>query len=690
MSETLLIEIGTEELPPKALPRLSAAFAAAFDKGLADAGLAHDGIVAYCAPRRLALSVSGLAERQPDRVENRRGPALAAAFDGDGQPTKAALGFARSCGVEVADLGRVKNGDNEWLAFERHVAGRHINELVDEITHQALAALPIPKRMRWGAGEVEFVRPVHWVVALYGSAVLECEILGIAAGRSTRGHRFHHGGELPLASADDYAETLEQQGHVIADFDARRARIVAQVEALCDETGGQAVMDEALVDEVTALVEWPAAIGGSFDTEFLELPEEALIASMQGHQKYFPVRDADGRLLNRFVTIANLDSKQPDVVRDGNERVIRPRLADARFFYRSDRAEPLETRRAGLADMLFEKRLGSLDAKTTRVERLAARLAAACGAEAPLVTRAAALSRCDLLSAMVGEFPELQGTMGRYYALADGEPAAVAAALDEFYQPRFAGDAIPASAVGRCVALADKLDTLVGIFGIGMAPTGDKDPYALRRAALGCLRILVEGEIDVDLAEVIATACAIYGELPLAADTAEQVYAFMRERLRGYYLERGVAADVCAAVLANDITAPREIARRIDAVSRFRAHAAAGALAAANKRIGNILKKLDRPAPASWSRERLVDAAEQRLADDLDSVASEAGALFEARDYAGYLACLAGLRESVDAFFDEVMVMCEDAALRDNRLALLAHLHRLFGRVADISRLSES
>ncbi|MEQ8661072.1 MAG: glycine--tRNA ligase subunit beta, partial [Gammaproteobacteria bacterium] len=451
-----------------------------------------------------------------------------------------------------------------------------------------------------------------------------------------------------------------------------------------------AVMDDALVDEVTALVEWPAAIAGSFDPEFLELPEEALIASMQGHQKYFPVRAADGRLLNRFVTIANLDSKQPDVVRDGNERVIRPRLADARFFYRSDRAAPLETRGAGLADMLFEKRLGSLADKTDRLKRLAARLADACGADAAQVTRAATLSRCDLLSAMVGEFPELQGTMGRYYALADGEAAPVAHAIEEFYQPRFAGDAIPASAVGRCVALADKLDTLVGIFGVGMAPTGDKDPYALRRAALGCLRILIEGDIDLDLADAIDIAVAIYGDAPLAADSAGQVYAFMRERLRGYYVERGVAADVCAAVLANDPTAPREIARRIDAVARFRQHAAAGALAAANKRIGNILKKLDGPVPETWSRERLVDDAERHLADQLDAVAGRADACFAARDYAGYLAELAGLRASVDGFFDEVMVMCEDRALRDNRLALLAHLQRLFGRIADIGRLSDS
>lgn len=690
MNATLLIEIGTEELPPKALPRLSAAFAAGLHKALTDAGLEFGTLTPYAAPRRLALSIAEVPARQPDRVEQRRGPALKAAFDGDGNPTRAALGFARSCGVEVEALGRVASGNGEWLAYEAHVPGRAIGELVGDMVEQALTALPIPKRMRWGAGEVEFVRPVHWIVALHGSDVLPCRVLGLEAGRVTRGHRFHHGGDIALATADAYADTLADSGHVLASFEARRARILGQVSAWCEEAGLGAVLDPELVDEVTALVEWPAVIDGSFDRDFLALPEEVLIASMQGHQKYFPLRDGDGRLANRFLTISNIESTAPNLVRDGNERVIRPRLADADFFYRSDRTQPLAERVAGLADMLFEKRLGTLGDKTRRVERLAARIATACGADTATVERAAHLARADLLSAMVGEFPELQGTMGDYYARADGEDAAVATAIGEFYQPRFAGDQIPASAAGRCIALADKLDTLVGIFGIGLAPTGDKDPYALRRAALGSLRILIEGDIDLDLLDVLETARAIYGEVALADDVASQVHGYMRERLRGYYQDRGVPGDVCTAVLATAPSAPREIARRIAAVTEFRALDAAAALAAANKRIGNILKKLDAPPPGTWSAAHLVDAAEQALATDIEALQPDLETAFAAHAYDTYLARLAGLRGAVDRFFDEVMVMCDDAALRENRLALLNHLHGLFGRVADIGRLHET
>ncbi|MEX2482120.1 MAG: glycine--tRNA ligase subunit beta [Gammaproteobacteria bacterium] len=690
MNETLLIELGTEELPPKALGRLSAAFNAGIEAGLRDAGFDFGAVTAYASPRRLALTIAELAAHQPDRVETRRGPAVRAAFDAAGAPTKAALGFARSCGVEVGELTRVTSGDSEWLAYEAHIAGRAVTELIGDIANRALAALPVPKRMRWGAGEIEFVRPVHWVVALYGAEIIDCELLGIHSGRTTRGHRFHHGGELPVAHADAYASTLLDDGHVVASFDARRTRILDQVADYCATEGGTAVLDDALVEEVTALVEWPIIIGGSFDAEFLDLPEEVLIASMQGHQKYFPVRDCDGRLSNRFITVSNIDSADPALVRTGNERVIRPRLADADFFYRTDRMLPLASRVDTLGGMMFEKRLGSLLDKTHRVERLARQVAPACGADPEQVARAALLARCDLVSAMVGEFPELQGTMGRYYALADGEPGAVANAIGEFYQPRYAGDRIPLSPTGRCISFADKIDSLVGIFGIGLAPTGDKDPYALRRAALGALRILIEGEIDLDLAASIDLALAIYGERPLAADTATQVYVFMRERLRGYYQERGISADVCAAVLANNPTAPREIARRIAAVSAFRELEQAHALAAANKRIGNILKKLDQPVSTNWSRTLLIDDGERALADALERVTDELEQCFDRHEYDAYLGCLANLRAPVDRFFDEVMVMCEDLEQRGNRLALLAHLQSLFKRVADISMLHEA
>ena len=690
MSRTLLIEIGTEELPPKALLNLSEAFAAAFEQALEDNAFEYGALTRYATPRRLAVKVSELTERQPDRSEQRRGPALQAAFDGDGKPTKAALGFARSCGVDVEALGRIETDKGTWLAYDTTIKGRAIGELAGEFTQRALASLPIPKRMRWGASEVEFVRPVHWVLALYGDEIVDCEVLGLQSGRSTRGHRFHHGGEITLDDAEQYPAVLAENGHVLADFAERRQRIVDMVAADCAARGEHPVMDEALLDEVTALVEWPAVIAGAFEARFLELPEEALIASMQGHQKYFPVRDADGRLVNRFVTISNIESTEPEVVRNGNERVIRPRLSDADFFYRTDRQKSFESHGEALADMLFEKRLGSLADKTERVTRLAARLASACGAEIACVERAAALSRCDLLTEMVGEFPELQGTMGRYYAAADGEDDAVASAVGDFYRPRFAGDGIPSTPAGRCIALADKLDTLVGIFGIGQAPSGDKDPYALRRAALGCLRILVEGDIDLDLGEILAAAVAIYGDTPLAEDTAEQVYGFMRERLRGYYLDRGIATDVCSAVLATAPPAPREIARRIHAVSEFREIDAARALAAANKRISNILRKLDGPTPRDWHRELFEEQAEHALADALEAATRDAEQHFDARAYDRYLGVLATLREPVDRFFDDVMVMSDDSSLRDNRLALLNTLRELFSRIADIGRLHEA
>ncbi len=690
MNNTLLIEIGTEELPPKALPRLSQVFTDQVENALRTAEFEFGTVQSYATPRRLALSIEALGAFQPQRREQRRGPALSAAFGADGAPTKAALGFARSCGVEVEELGRLKTGDGEWLAYTREVGGRGVAEVLPAMIEDALAALPIPKRMRWGAGEVEFVRPVHWVVVLYGETVIDCEILGCASGRLTRGHRFHHGATIELKHAGDYREALENPGFVIASFAARRARIVELIGAAGSDVGGLAILDDALLDEVTALVEWPSVIAGSFDAHFLELPAEALIASMQDHQKYFPVRNAEGALVNRFITISNIDSRDVDVVRSGNERVIRPRLADADFFYKTDRGRRLESRRDALADMLFEKRLGSLLDKTRRVETLATLIAAACGAETDASARAAALSRCDLLSEMVGEFPELQGTMGGYYALADGEGETVGRAVGEFYFPRFSGDTIPVSPCGRCVALADRLDSLVGIFGIGSAPTGDKDPYALRRAALGALRILIEGNIDLDLAEVLTLTRDGYAGTELAPDTTEQVFTFMLERLRGYYLDRGVPADVCGAVFANRPTAPLEIARRIAAVVDFRAMDAAVALAAANKRTANILKKLTTPAPTAWQRELLTEPAERELAQALENASGDLENLFSARDYTAYLQQLAGLRASIDRFFDDVMVMSEDAALRENRLALLAHLQTLFTRVADIAQLHEA
>jgi glycyl-tRNA synthetase beta chain len=516
--DNLLVELGTEELPPKALLNLSEAFAAGLDKQLRGAGFEFTALERYATPRRLALRVEQIAAEQPERVETRRGPALGAAFDASGAPTKAAQGFARSCGVEVSALGRLKSDEGEWLSFEQRVAGRRLFDVLPEMVNQALAGLPIPKRMRWGTHSAEFVRPVHWVVMLYGSEVVAGEVLGLAADRVTRGHRFMHGAPIALAHADDYVASLASPGYVIAPFAARRDRVRTLIEASAVSEGGTAVIDDALLDEVTALVEWPVPICGSFDAHFLELPGEVLIASMQGHQKYFPIRDAHGALRNRFITLANLESAAPEAIRAGNERVIRPRLSDADFFYRADRAKRLDCRLPGLDSMMYEKRLGSLGDKTRRIVSLAATLASACGADSALAGRAAELSRCDLLSDLVGEFPELQGTMGSYYAAADGEAGEVSVALGEFYQPRFSGDAIPATEVGRAVALADKLDSLVGIFGIGSAPTGDRDPFALRRAAIGLLRIVIEADIALDLREAIDFALATYAGVKLAPD----------------------------------------------------------------------------------------------------------------------------------------------------------------------------
>ena len=688
--DTLLIELGSEELPPKALLKLSEAFSTGLDKQLRTAGFDFDSLESFATPRRLALRVVNIAAEQAERVETRRGPAVSAAFDANGAATKAALGFARSCGVEVAALGRLQTAEGEWLSFEQRVAGRRLFDLLPEMVSTALAGLPIPKRMRWGTHSAEFVRPVHWLVMLYGGDVVPGTVLGLTADRITHGHRFMHPVPITLAHADSYAASLQNPGRVIASFAARRARVRELVETTAAAEDGCAVIDDALLDEVTALVEWPVPICGSFDQHYLQLPSEVLIATMQGHQKYFPVHDAEGRLRNRFITLANLESRAPDAIRAGNERVIRPRLADADFFYRADRAKRLDNRLPGLDSMMYEKRLGSLGDKTRRIVSLAATLASICGADAALARRAAELSRCDLLSDLVGEFPELQGTMGSYYAAADGEVSDVSRALGEFYQPRFSGDAIPATAVGRCVAVADKLDSLVGIFGIGSAPTGDRDPFALRRAAIGLLRIVIEADIALDLRAAIDFALATYAGVKLVPDTAELVYTFVRERLRGYYLERGTPNDVCAAVFAKDPSAPAEVARRLVAVTHFRALPAAQALAAANKRIANILKKLDIPPADTIDDARLIDPAERELARRYAALAPAAEQLFAAREYSRYMELLAGLREPVDAFFDNVMVMSEDLALRGNRLALLARLHALFTRVADIARLHDA
>lgn len=687
--QDFLVEIGTEELPPKALKRLMIAFGEGIKEGLAKADLVRGEVQFYATPRRLAVLVHDLAVAQPDKAVERRGPALTAAFDGDGNPTQAARGFAASCGVEVDQLDHLKTDKGAWLVHRSQQQGRPTAELLPGIVQASLDKLPIPKRMRWGSLDAEFVRPVHWVVMLFGDAVIDCEILATRSGRETRGHRFMSPGKLYLGEPAAYAPLLETEGKVVADFAARREAVRAQVLEAAAAVNGQALIDEDLLDEVAGLVEWPVAVTGRFEERFLEVPAEALISTMKGNQKYFPVQDKDGTLLPYFITLSNIESRDVRHVRAGNERVVRPRLTDAAFFWNQDRKQKLSAHGAALKNVVFQNKLGTLADKSARVAKLAAAIAYHIGGDAKLASRAGELSKCDLLTHMVGEFPELQGIMGRYYAAHDGEDAEVAAALDEQYMPRFAGDRLPETRTGQALAIADRIDTLVGIFGIGQPPTGDKDPFALRRAALGVLRTIIENNLDLDLHTLLQTACDNFGAngVKLAADTLNQVLEFMLERLRAYYADSGVAHDTFDAVLAQRPTQPRDFDARVRAVTTFRKLPEAEALAAANKRIANILRQADGKITAGIDKTRLVEPAEKTLAEQVETMTGKVAPLFAQRNYTEALCQLAGLRGAVDAFFDQVMVMAEDETVRNNRLALLKRLSELFLQAADLSRL---
>ena len=687
----LLLEIGTEELPPSALRPLSEALSEALCAGLAARRLDFGTATPYATPRRLAVHVEAVARAQASRGIERRGPRLEIAFDTEGKATRAALGFARSCGVPVDALERLESGDGAWLFFRGTRAGESTTALLPGLVAEALARLPLPRRMRWSDAEVEFIRPVHWAVLLFGPEAIETEILGVVAGRATRGHRFHHPAPIPLDTPADYAGAL-RHGRVIPHCDARREIIRRQVSEAAVTVGGRPVMDEALLDEVSALVEWPVALLGSFDAEFLELPDPVLEATMTGHQRYFPVAGQDGGLLAHFVAVANLESRNPGTVREGNERVIRPRLRDAAFFFRNDLGTPLAARRAGLEGVVFQERLGTLHEKSERVSRLCARIAETMG-EAPetvrLARRAGSLCKCDLLTEMVGEFPELQGTMGAEYARRGGEPEALATALGEAYRPRHAGDALPESAIGRALAIADRLDTLVGIFGIGQAPTGDRDPFALRRAALGVLRILIEGELDLDLGSLLADAAGELRPKLGDEDVVAPIEEFMIERLRAYFAGRGMPATVFAAVHARRPSRPLDFAKRVHAVDAFRHLPEARSLAAANKRIHNILRPVEDALPERLDDALLTAPEERALAARLATLRPEVEERLAAGDYAHALRVLAGLRDPVDAFFDRVLVMDEDPAVRGNRLALLGRIRALFLETADVSLLQD-
>ncbi len=685
----LLVEIGTEELPPKALRSLAAAFKERIHAELQKADLAFTEIRSFATPRRLAIWVGDLIDQQPDRIIERRGPALTAAFDEAGLPTRAARGFATSCGVTVEELERLENDKGAWLMFRRMEPGNPTAALLPGIVENALKQLPIPKRMRWGDDSAEFVRPVHWVLLLHGEQLIDADILGLPTVRTTRGHRFHQPEALHVASPADYEELLHTRGYVIAGLERRRQAIHAQVEELAAELGGKAIIDPELLDEVTALVEWPVAIAGEFDRRFLEIPPEVLIASMKGHQKYFHVVDETRRLMPYFIAISNIESRDPEQVRKGNERVIHPRLSDAEFFWNQDRRQPLASRLESLKEVVFQKQLGSLYDRTCRISRLAANLAEECGADKAKAERAGLLSKCDLVTEMVGEFPELQGTMGRYYALHSGENEEVAQALEEQYMPRFAGDNVPETFTGRCLSIADKLDLLVGIFSIGQAPSGDKDPFALRRAAVGILRILIECNLDIDLEEALRQTADHYPHDFDRETTTEAVFAFMMERLRGYYHEQGFTPDLFDAVLARRPTRPSDFDRRIKALATFRRLPEAESLAAANKRIANILRQAEESPPPHVEPSLLQDEAEKRLAQMVTEMEAQVKPLFDKGEYELALSRLAALREPVDNFFDRVMVMVENSALRSNRLALLEKLHNLFLHVAELSRLQQ-
>lgn len=685
----LLIEIGTEELPPTALLRLSDAFRDAIGKQLRDNGLSVETIEPFATPRRLALLIRGLAERQADQEVVRRGPALETAFGADDKPSQAALGFARSCGVAVGDLEEQVTDQGAWLVFRRVQPGLGTAELVPAMVEQALAALPIPKRMRWGAGEEQFVRPVHWVCGVFGEEVVKGRVLGIDIGRATRGHRFHAPAALDLQHARDYADLLRTEGWVEPDFGIRREKIRGQVEELAGSLNCRARIEARLLDEVAALCEWPVAVLGSFSEEFLAVPPEVLIETMQSNQKYFPIIDGQDRLYPGFIAVSNIESLEPDQVRRGNERVIRPRFADAAFFWKQDLRQPLDAFLPRLDNVVFQERLGSLGEKSRRVAQGAGAIARQLGLDVALAERSALLAKCDLMTHMIFEFPGLQGIMGRYYADRSGEDPCVSSAMEEQYLPRFAGDRLPQSDCGRVLALADKLDTLVGIFSIGQKPTGVKDPYGLRRAALGVLRILIETPLPLDLRRLLAMAAAQLGGRVDASKAAGEVLEYSLERLKGYYHDKGIPADSVEAVLATGSTVPSDIDRRIAAVEAFRRLPEAGALAAANKRIRNILRKSGQEdlAAQTVSAGLLVDPAELGLSARITAAATAVAPMQVQQDYAGVLKVLAGLRPDVDAFFGAVMVMADEEDLRRNRLVLLASLEALFLTVADISVL---
>ena len=685
--QTFLVEIGTEELPPKALRSLAESFAANFSAELDNANLEHGEVSWFAAPRRLALKVANLSAAQADREVEKRGPAIAQAFDAEGKPSKAAEGWARGCGISVDQAERLKTDKGEWLLYRALVKGQSAQQLLAEMVSNALARLPVPKLMRWGDQETQFVRPVHTVTMLLGDELIPGTVLGIDSARTVRGHRFMGEPAFTLDNADQYPQVLQERGKVVADYEARKAIIKRDAELAAQQIGGKADLSDSLLEEVASLVEWPVVLTAKFEEKFLAVPAEALVYTMKGDQKYFPVYDAAGKLLPNFIFVANIESKDPQQIISGNEKVVRPRLADAEFFFNTDRKKRLEDNLPRLETVLFQQQLGTLRDKTDRIQALAGWVAGQIGADVNHATRAGLLSKCDLMTNMVFEFTDTQGVMGMHYARHDGEAEDVAVALNEQYQPRYAGDALPQSLVACSLAIADKMDTLAGIFGIGQHPKGDKDPFALRRAALGVLRIIVEKNLPLDLQTLTEEAVRLYGSKLTNAKVVDEVVEFMLGRFRAWYQEEGHAVDTIQAVLARRPTKPADFDARVKAVSHFRTLDEAAALAAANKRVSNILAKSTETLNDSVRASVLKDAAEIQLATHLVVLRDKLQPYFAAGNYQEALVELAALREPVDAFFDNVMVMADDAEVRVNRLTLLSKLRELFLQVADISVL---
>ena len=681
--QDFFVEIGTEELPPKALKTLATAFADNITEELAKQNLSHGDVSWYAAPRRLAVRVNQLALQQQDKVVEKRGPALAAAFDADGQPTKAAAAWAASNGITAEQAERLETDKGAWLIHKALIKGESTTALLPAVISTALAKLPIAKPMRWGNSTAEFIRPVHTVTLLLGDDVVPATILGKESGRVSYGHRFHAPALVEIKNADAYLSTLEQS-YVIADFAKRKAIIAENVAAQAKALNGVALMDDALLEEVASLVEWPVVLVGSFEERFLQVPAEPLISTMKDNQKYFPLVDNNGKLLNKFIFVANIASKDPSQIISGNEKVVRPRLSDAQFFFVTDAKTKLVDRLPALSTVLFQQKLGTLLEKSERIAKVAAFIAGKIGADIQHAERAGLLSKTDLMTNMVGEFPEVQGVMGMHYARLDGEPEAVAVALNEQYKPRFAGDSLPSQLEACAVAIADKMDSLVGIFGIGQAPKGDKDPFALRRAAIGALRIMVEKQLPLDLIELIEFSKTTFGDKLTQASVSDEVLDFMLGRFRAWYEGEGFGVDVIQAVLARRPTNPADFDRRVKAVAEFRKLDAALALAAANKRVANILAKVTEAIPESINSALLSEEAEQAL---YKAIVAEQAYQATVSSYAEGLSHLAAMRDVVDQFFDKVMVNADDAAVRLNRQALLQQLRELFLRVADISVL---